>query len=88
MCNVHSLLHLADDVAVHGALDKFSAFPFENYLQKLKRFVRSGKNPIVQIARRLSESSNHHGQAAANDVLISAKKPNNGYFLNNMSSCK
>lgn len=29
--NVHSLLHIVDDVMVHGSLDSYSAFPFESY---------------------------------------------------------
>jgi hypothetical protein len=36
--NVHSLIHVADDVLFHGCtLNKISCFPFENYLQKLKK---------------------------------------------------
>jgi hypothetical protein len=54
--NVHSLLHLADDVQKFKCtLDKVSAFPFENYMQTLKRYVRSANNPLVQVANRLHE---------------------------------
>lgn len=34
--NVHGLIHICDFVLVHGALDSFSAFKFENYLQFIK----------------------------------------------------
>lgn len=34
--NVHGLTHLARDAMLHGKLDNFSAFPFENYLGMLK----------------------------------------------------
>ena len=57
--NVHGLIHLSSDVKVHGPLDNFSCFPFENYLQKLKKFVRKPEYPLAQIIRRLSEQNSH-----------------------------
>lgn len=56
--NVHGLVHISDDVKQHGNLDEFSAFPFENYLGKLKKLVRKPDNPLAQIIRRLSEMDN------------------------------
>lgn len=53
--NVHSLIHLANDVKVHGSLDSFSCFGFENYLGKIKRLLRNSRLPLSQIRRRLSE---------------------------------
>ncbi|KAG8238459.1 hypothetical protein J437_LFUL016916 [Ladona fulva] len=54
--NVHSLIHLADDVKFFQApLDKFSSFPYENFLGKMKKMVRSASNPLGQISRRLAE---------------------------------
>lgn len=35
--NVHMLCHISDDANHYGALDKYSAFPFENYLGQIKR---------------------------------------------------
>lgn len=55
--NVHSLLHLVADVNTFGCLDNFSAFPFESKLYQIKRQVRSGKSPLVEIANRLEERS-------------------------------
>lgn len=53
--NVHALVHLPNDVKIHGPLDNFSCFPFESFLGRLKRFVRSGNKPLSQICRRISE---------------------------------
>jgi len=53
--NVHGLFHLPDDVKMHGNLDCFSAFPFENKLKELKQLVRKPGYPLAQIIRRLSE---------------------------------
>ena len=53
--NVHSLLHLAQDSLRHGPLDQFSAFPFENKLQEIKKLVRGPSLPLQQVHRRLVE---------------------------------
>ncbi|KAL0150376.1 hypothetical protein M9458_054193, partial [Cirrhinus mrigala] len=54
--NVHSLLHLPDDVEhFRCSLNGISGFPFENYLQTLKKMVRQSRNPIAQVAKRLAE---------------------------------
>ncbi|KAF2903053.1 hypothetical protein ILUMI_03131 [Ignelater luminosus] len=53
--NVHGLLHMTDDVQIHGQLDSYSAFPFENFMQSLKKQIRKSDNPLAQIVRRISE---------------------------------
>lgn len=53
--NVHSLLHVADDSLNYGNLDNVSAFPFENYLQKLKRMVRGKTRELEQVVKRVTE---------------------------------
>ncbi len=53
--NVHGLIHLPNAVQRFGNLDKISAFPFENFLCKLKRLVRKPRFPLQQIIRRMSE---------------------------------
>lgn len=56
--NVHGLSHLAADVANFGPLDNFSAFPFENFLGKLKAMLRKPTHPIQQVVSRLHEEMN------------------------------
>lgn len=53
--NVYNLVHLAQDVKVHGNLDSFSAFKFENFMQKLKKLVRKPESPCCQVVKRLAE---------------------------------
>jgi len=88
--NVHSLVHIAAEVDRFGSLDNCSAFMFENYLQQLKRMVRSGRKPLTQLVKRLSEMppSEVVGHQATNDLLISAKAPNNAYILHNCKCCE
>lgn len=54
--NVHYLSHITDDVANYGVLDNFSCFPFENFLYRLKRLVKSTTNPLTEIYNRLVEN--------------------------------
>ncbi|KAB0791928.1 hypothetical protein PPYR_12999 [Photinus pyralis] len=53
--NVHLLSHIYNDVKRYGNLDTFSAFPFENFLGKLKRLVKSTVNPLKEIHNRILE---------------------------------
>lgn len=53
--NVHSLLHLCDDVKMYGPLPEFWCFPFENYLNTLKRKIHSKKHPLQQLCNRIFE---------------------------------
>lgn len=55
--NVHNLLHLADDGLRFGNLDFVSAFPFENYMQRLKRYVRGQRLQLEQVVKRVYEES-------------------------------
>ena len=79
--NVHSMIHLAAEAYHYGGLDKCSSFPFENYMQKLKKMVRSGRNPLAQLVKRLSESHATKIPEAMCASEISTKKPNNVYIL-------
>lgn len=56
--NIHGLVHLSEDVKIHGKLDLISAFPYENFLGKLKRLVRGPCSPLTQVMLRLSEMEN------------------------------
>lgn len=53
--NIHNLSHLVDEVERYGEIDSFSAYPFETMLGKMKRMVRTGSEPLAQVANRLVE---------------------------------
>lgn len=55
--NVHNLVHLCNDVELYGKLHNFSAFPFENNMQQVKRMIRKKNKPLQQISNRLFEKS-------------------------------
>lgn len=86
--NVHAMLHLADEVKDHGSLDACSAFPFENYMQKLKKSVRSGNNPLVQVIKRVSERRRHIEQSLKESHKVSTTPPNNAFILDAHSCCE
>jgi len=47
--NVHSLIHLHQDVEnFQCGLEKLSAFPFENFMQRIKKMVRKSHQALPQ----------------------------------------
>jgi len=56
--NVHKLIHLSYYVQIHGCLDNFSAFKFENYLGKLKKSIKHSRHPLQEAANRIIENMN------------------------------
>lgn len=51
--NMHNVVHLADDVEFTGLpISQFSAYTYENFLGKIRKYVRSGNLPLAQFARR------------------------------------
>ncbi|KYN08153.1 hypothetical protein ALC62_00868, partial [Cyphomyrmex costatus] len=53
--NVHALSHLAEECTLHGHLDQYSAFRYENFLKSIKDTLKSGYMPLHQVANRDSE---------------------------------
>lgn len=87
--NVHSLLHLTSAVAKYGSLDTCSAFPFESYMQQLKKMVRSGRKPIIQVYRRMHEARNVcRNRNKETMKCIHTKAPNNCYVLDKFHCCE
>lgn len=53
--NFHNLCHLRDDVELHGPLDNFSAFRYENFMQQILQDIRKPDKILQQIYRRQKE---------------------------------
>jgi len=53
--NVHSLIHLPMFTKIHGPLDNFSSFQYENYLQEIKKTIKCAKYPLQEISNRIKE---------------------------------
>ncbi|KAM0727560.1 hypothetical protein ACS0PU_005809 [Formica fusca] len=53
--DIHGLIHIYDDIQIFGNLNKYSAFPFENFLQNLKNLLRKHEKPLQQIVIRLKK---------------------------------
>lgn len=54
--NMHCLQHIHEDFINFDSLDNCSAFPFENYMKVLKKFVRKSGQPLQQTVKRYTES--------------------------------
>ena len=82
--NVHNLIHLADDVLNFGPLGAFSAFPFENHLQSIKRLLRKLDKLLPQVIRRIQEIEKNSLQETNKEsgVTVLKKTHTNRPFLN------
>ena len=69
--NVHTLLHLVDDVKKFGPLDSFSAFRFENYLRSLSSKIKPCGRELQQLGRRLSEEKYIKVKRVDNSIKMS-----------------
>lgn len=68
--NFHNLCHVIDDVKKFGALPGISAYQFENSLGQLKSLVRSGKQPLKQIAHWVTRQSNTGNKSDAQEFHL------------------
>lgn len=80
--NVHGLNHLHEDAShFNCSLNDISCFPFENYLQQIKKHVRSGRNPLEQVTRRLSEIEHSEVKKRKMQVFVSVKERDSCFLL-------
>jgi len=89
--NMHSLLHLHMDVRNFGPLDKISAFQFENYMQVIKRRLRTNHSHLAQTVNRFKEEEgyvSHTDPFVATGVgKISSKHGDNCFLTSSGKIC-
>lgn len=71
--NVHSLLHMVDDVKLYGNLDEYSAFPFESYMSKIKSMLRRPNGSLL-LGMNLNEEK-------ADNFILKKKEKQDGYDI-------
>ena len=87
--NAHSNLHFPSVAAIHGSLDNVSAYPFENHLGHLKKFVTSSHNPLIAMMkgvqrRQIIESGKVFTKPEA---VVHVKPPHNIYIDHRQHRC-
>lgn len=66
--NFHNLLHLMADVENFGPLDNFSCFPYENFMQTLKGWIRGPNKQLEQVCKRIKENEYKHFTRKSKDT--------------------
>lgn len=66
--NVHVALHLPECVEIYGCLDNFSAFKFENELQKLKNKIKVNDRVLEQAVNIISGEYSRPVKVSLNKV--------------------
>ena len=73
--NVHSLIHLKEDIInFDSTLSELSAFPFENDMQVLKKYVRKASSPCAQVLKRISELENLGVSCTKKEIFTTINK--------------
>jgi len=87
--NVHAMLHIADDAEEFGCLDSCSGFPFENYLGRLKKLVRSRNKALEQLVKRIHEQERSpcNPRVSVNDQ-VRLERPNNAFVSDSRKCCE
>lgn len=81
------MIHLKDDVERYESLDSCAAWLFENYMQQLKRKVRSVANPAAQLVKRIKENL-EVGIYTTLENKIRHRRPNNAFRTNTGKYCE
>jgi len=67
--NFHSVIHLSEDVTNFGSLNTCNAFPFENFMQVIKKMLRAKNRFLEQVINRI-----HEYELVNEELYISSQK--------------
>jgi len=86
--NVHSLIHLSFYVKLHGCLDNFSAFKYENYLGLIKKQIKNSQFPLQEAVNRIIEKmnifyNNNNDEITSIEIYKFGKECDNVTLVNN-----
>ena len=68
--NIHTLLHISEDVINFGSLDQYSAFAFENFMKTIKNYLKKNSLSLQQVINRVHE--NEFIDACISDQIFEA----------------
>lgn len=60
---VHALLHITYYSRLYGPLDAFSCYKYENFIQKLKKWLGNAHDPLQQIRNRIEEEDMYNSNS-------------------------
>lgn len=85
--NVHGLLHINDDALLFGSLDNASTFMFENFMQVIKKILRSNNLFLEQAYNRITELESITGcrfsdnRKYSDSITLSSKVGDNCFMI-------
>jgi len=81
--NVHGLINISDFVLIHGCLDQFFAFKYENYLQFVKKSCKNARYPLKDTYNRVIEEIKIESTSVKLNYPILKNKINYDASVNN-----
>lgn len=83
----HCAQHLADEVLLHGILDQNTAYPFENYMQTIKKYIRRPSDVLAQVFCRIMENGSSRNISVTKQKVLNSLHFSNPLKINVPFGC-
>jgi hypothetical protein len=83
--NMHGLCHIPEFVKLHGPLEHFSCFPYENHLSIIKRRIKATRFMFQQSTNLLLKVRDLFSSSDSTHLSFSTASPDNCAMLSNGS---